>query len=167
MVGSIIPVKGAKMSVYEDVFDLVVQNLEVANKPWEYHKVTFLCEVKAHPGRIDVTRYLKLSNTDFLQAIYVAALRRLPESKEQAYWADQMDQPAEAFQDRVLRKLAHSVTAAIHRIQFVNNPYFDSKPSVKTRLLGLTSRLSDMTFLRKLGKKCPKPLQRFLRKVFQ
>lgn len=64
------------MSAYAEIYDVVAENLRLAGKTFEYDKKTFLCDVESHPQDICVSKYLHLSNPEFVQAIYVAALRR-------------------------------------------------------------------------------------------
>lgn len=66
------------MSVYEEIYAAVAENLRLADKTFEYGKSTFLCDVESHPQDICVSKYLHLTNREFAEAIYVAALKRLP-----------------------------------------------------------------------------------------
>ena len=69
------------MSVYSQIYDVVAENLRLADKKFEYGKNTFLCDVESHPQAVCVSKYLELSNPEFMEAIYVAALKRLPDEK--------------------------------------------------------------------------------------
>jgi hypothetical protein len=156
------------MTTYEAIYDIVATNMTDTGEPWEYGKATFLSEVESEPGQIDIARYVKLANPDFLQAIYVAVYKRLPEPKQISYWAQYYDLPKEHFQSRVLQNIVQSGVAAINHIRFLNNPYFTYRTPVwRTRLLRMLGRMSDMTAIRSLGKKLPKPLQSIVRKIFQ
>jgi hypothetical protein len=156
------------MTVYESIYDMVSTNMKDAGKQWEYRKATFLCEVNAGPGEIDITRYLQLANPDFLQAIYVTVYKRLPLPKQISYWTQYFDLPKEDFQNRVLQSIVQSGVVAVNQIRFINNPYFPyRKPGLRSRLLALLGHISDLTFIRSLGKKLPSSVQTILRKVFQ
>ena len=103
---------------------------------------------------------------DFMQAIYVAALKRLPDERTVAFWTEKLDAPREIFQEEVLRCIAHSSVVAINHIHLVDNPYFEQKRGFRYKLLGMLYGLTDKSSLRKLGKKMPDPVQRLIRKVF-
>lgn len=158
--------QGQEISVYDKIYDTVAENLRLAGKPFEYGKNTFLCDVESHPQDICVSKYLHLSNMDFMQAIYVAALKRLPDERTVAFWTEKLDVPREIFQEEVLRCIAHSSVVAINHIHLVDNPYFEQKRGFRYKLLGMLYGLTDKSGLRKLGKKMPDPVQRLIRKVF-
>lgn len=154
------------MSVYAQIYDVVAENLRLAEKNFEYDKSTFLCDVESHPQDINVSKYLHLSNSEFVEAIYVAALKRLPDARTVAFWAEKYDMPKEAFQQEVLRCIARSSVVAINHIHLVDNPYFEQKRGVKYKALGLLYGLTDKSNLRELGKKLPDPIQKVIRKIF-
>ncbi|MFG6357367.1 MAG: hypothetical protein K1W26_11195 [Acetatifactor sp.] len=152
--------------IYGRLYDLVQGNMEAAGQRFPYAKETFLCEVGGHPQRIDVSRFLELPNPAFLQAVHVAALKRLPEEKTVAYWERRYGEPQSRFQEEVLRSVAGSSVAAIHHIRLVNNPYFEHKKGLKYHCMGILYGLTDKSSLREFGKKLPMPIQRLIRKVF-
>ncbi len=154
------------ISVYDKIFDIVAENLRLAGKPFEYGKHTFLCDVASHPQDICVSRYLHLSNLDFMQAVYVAALKRLPDKRTAAFWNERSDMPKGLFQEQVLRCIANSSVVAINHIHLLDNPYFKQKRGLKYRMLGMLYGLTNKSSLRKLGKRMPDPLQKLIRKVF-
>lgn len=154
------------MQVYEQLYDVVEENLQAAGKNFEYEKTTFLCDAGGHPQDIDVSKYLELPNEQFFQAIFVAAYKRLPEPKESLAWENKIKLPKEQFQHELLRSVANSSVVAINHIQLLNNPYFTQRKGLKYRMLGLLYGLTDKSSLREFGKKLPGPLQRIIRKVF-
>lgn len=154
------------MSVYGKIYDAVAENLRAAGNEFEYKKTTFLCDVEAHPRDICVSEYLKLENPEFMQAIYVAALKRLPDERTCAFWAERYGMEKEAFQREVLGCIAGSSVVAINQIRLVDNPYFEQKRGIKYKALGLLYGLTDKAVLREFGKKLPAPIQKIIRKVF-
>lgn len=154
------------MQVYEQLYDVVAENLRAADKTFEYRKSTFLCDVKGHPQDIDVSKFLNLPNEQFFQAIFVAVYKRLPESKEIGAWEKDYPIEKELFQKEVLRSISNSSVVAINHIQLLNNPYFKQRKGLKYKLFGLLYGLTDKSSLREFGKKLPQPLQRIIRKVF-
>lgn len=155
-----------KNSVYGQIYDAVAGNLRWAGKTFDYEKSTFLCDVESHPQDVSVSKYLQLSNPEFVQAMYVAALKRLPNERTVAFWAGKYDMPKEAFQREVLQCIARSSVVAINHIHLVDNPYFEQKRGLKYKTLGMLYGLTDKSSLRELGKKMPAPIQRLIRKVF-
>lgn len=153
-------------SVYAEIYDIVNENMNHSGKEFPYNKNTFLCDVGSHPQDICVSRYLQLSNEDFMEAMYVAALKRLPDDRTRAFWATKYDMPEEAFQKEVLQCLAKSSVVAINHIRLVDNPYFEQKRGFKYKTLGLLYGLTDKSNLREFGKKLPDPVQQVIRKVF-
>lgn len=154
------------MSVYSELYDVVAENLRAADKAFEYGKSTFLCDVGTHPQNVCVSKYLRLSNQDFFEAVYVAALKRLPDERTLSFWAKRYDLPREQFQREVLQSIAGSSVVAINHIRLVDNPYFEQKCGLKYKTLGLLYGLTDKSNLREFGKKLPEPVQRLIRKVF-
>ena len=154
------------MSVYEKVYNVVAENLQQAQIPFEYRKSTFLCDVEAHPQDVDVSRFLELPNEEFMEAVHVAVLKRLPDERQTDYWEQCYPLPGEQFQREVLNSLAHSSVVAINHIHLVNNPYFVQKEGVRYHMLGMLYGLTDKSSLREFGKKLPQPLQVIIRKVF-
>lgn len=154
------------MQVYEQLYDVVAENLRAADKTFEYRKSTFLCDVKGHPQDIDVSKYLHLSNELFFQAIFVAVYKRLPEPKECMVWEKEYSIESPQFQEKVLHSIAKSSVAAINHIRLLHNPYFEQHRGIKYKLFGLLYGLTDKSSLREFGKKLPQPLQRIIRKVF-
>lgn len=154
------------ISVYNKIFDIVTENLRLAGKSFEYGKNTFLCDVASHPQDICVSRYLNLSNLDFMQAIYVAAMKRLPDEPTVAFWKEKCVLPKGLFQEQVLKYIANSSVVAINHIRLLDDPYFKQKRGLKYRVLGMLYGLTDKSCLRKFGKKLPDPIQKLIRKVF-
>lgn len=154
------------MSVYAKIYDVVAENLRLAEKNFEYEKSTFLCDVETHPQDVCVSKYLHLSNPEFMEAIYVAALKRLPDERTVAFWAEKYDLPGEMFQEEVLRCIARSSVVAINHVHLVDNPYFEQKRGLKYKVLGMLYGLTDKSSLREFGKKMPAPVQKLIRKVF-
>ena len=154
------------MQVYEQLYDVVAENLQAAGKTFEYQKTTFLCDVKGHPQDIDVSKYLEMPNKEFFQAVFVAAFKRLPEQKERLIWEDKFPLPKEAFQTTLLKNIANSSVVAINHIRLVNNPYFEQRRGLRYRALGILYGLTDKSSLREFGKKLPQPIQKVIRKVF-
>lgn len=154
------------MQVYEQLYDVVAENLQAAGKTFEYRKSTFLCDVNGHPQDIDVSKYLSLSNEEFFQAIFVAAYKRLPELKEQAAWEAQFALPKDRFRAVVLKQIAGSSVVAINHMRLINNPYFKQKRGLRYKALGILYGLTDKSSLREFGKKLPRPVQKVIRKVF-
>ena len=152
--------------VYARLYDVVSDNLIKNGKCSNYKKTTFLYNIMEHPREIDVSRYLKLSNEDFLEAIYVAALKRLPDDRTRGFWAERFDLPTPQFQQEVLKSIADSSVVAINGIHLKNNPYFEQKCGLKYKALGRLYYLTDKSILRELGKKLPASIQKIIRKVF-
>lgn len=153
-------------SVYAEIYDIVNENMHSAGKEFPYHKSTFLCDVGSHPQDICVSRYLQLSNEDFMEAMYVAALKRLPDDRTRAFWATKYDMPEKDFQKEVLQCLTKSSVVAINHIRLTDNPYFEQKRGFRYKTLGLLYGLTDKSNLREFGKKLPDPIQQVIRKVF-
>lgn len=154
------------MQVYEQLYDVVAENLQAAGKTFEYEKTTFLCDAGGHPQDIDVSKYLELPNEQFFQAVFVAAYKRLPEPKERGAWESKFYLEKEQFQQDFLHSVANSGVVAINHIQLLNNPYFSQHKGLKYKLMGLLYGLTDKSSLREFGKKLPGPIQRIIRKVF-
>lgn len=152
--------------IYGGLYDLVHGNMEVAGQSFPYAKETFLCEVGSHPQQIDVSRFLELPNPAFMQAVYTAALKRLPEEKTVGYWERRYGEPRSQFQEEVLRSVAGSSVVAINHIRLIHNPYFAHKKGLKYYCMGVLYGLTDKSFLREFGKKLPMPIQKLIRKVF-
>lgn len=152
--------------IYDSLYTIVQQNMEAAGAKLQYRRATLLCDVEADPQIIDVSRFLELSNPEFMQAIHVAALKRLPDDRTAAFWEQRYTQPREEFQRDVLRTIAGSSVVAINHIRIVNNPYFEQKRGLKYHLMGLLYGLTDKSSLREFGKKLPMPIQSIIRKVF-
>lgn len=154
------------VSVYAGIYDMVAGNMQAAGQCFEYGKNTFLCDVNSHPQDVCVSRYLQLSNADFMEAVYVAALKRLPDEKTRHFWEERYHLPSETFQKEVLHCLERSSVVAVNHIRLVDNPYFRQKRGIRYKLLGLLYGLTDKSNLREFGKKLPGPLQKIIRKVF-
>lgn len=157
---------GYGKSIYERLYEVVEGNYQAARKSFGYKKSTFLCDVNTHPQNIDVSRYVRLPNVEFFQALFVSTYRRLPEKTECIVWEEKYSLPKEKFQEEALRSIARTGVVAINHVCFVNNPYFVQKQGVRYRLLGTLYCLTDKAALREFGKKLPQPMQRFARKIF-
>lgn len=155
-----------ELKVYAGLYDEVAGNLSKAGKNFEYKKSTFLSDVKGHPQEIDVSRYLHLSNPEFVEAIYVAALKRLPDDRTRDFWAGKYHLPAPQFQKEVLMCIAGSSVVAINQIRLENNPYFVQRRGLKYKTLGLLYGFTDKSYLREFGKKLPAPVQKIIRQLF-
>lgn len=153
-------------SVYSKLYDVVAANMEAAGRSFEYGKNTFLCDIESHPQRICVSRYLDLDNYEFMEAVYTAALKRLPDERTADFWRKKCDMPKEEFQQQVLHCIANSSVVAINQIQLIDNPYFEQNTGIRYHLLGRLYGLTDKSSLRELGKKMPMPIQKVIRKVF-
>ena len=154
------------IQVYEGIYDIVAGNLQTAGQSFAYQKTTFLRDVENPPRIVDVSKYVHLANTEFFQAVYVAAYKRLPETNEAAAWEDKYDMTAAEFQKAALQSIVNSSVAAINHIQFINNPYFEQNRGIRYKLLGVLYGLTDKSSLRQFGKKMPQPIQKIIRKVF-
>lgn len=154
------------MEIYSKLYDVVVENCDNANCGFEYRKSTYLCDVGNHPQVIDVSKYGEMSNEEFFQAVFVAALKRLPEEKEVAPWIARYAQEKEVFQEAVLRYIMKSNAFALNQMKIINNPYFEQKRSLQYRLMGKLYWLTDKSALREFGKKLPQPIQKVIRKLF-
>ena len=154
------------IEVYARLYDEVSGNLAKAGKSYGYKKTTFLCDVMAHPQKIDVSGYLNLPNEEFMEAIYVAALKRLPDDRTRDFWTGRYHLPESQFQREVLKCIAGSSAVAINGVYLDNNPYFIQKRGLKYRALGLLYGLTDKSSLREFGKKLPAPIQKIIRKLF-
>lgn len=152
--------------VYAGIYDRVAENLAAGGGTFEYGRNTFLCDVGGHPQNVCVAGYLELSNPEFMEAVYVAALKRLPDRPTVEFWSGKYDMPREEFQREVLRCVANSSVAAINHVRLTDNPYFQTRQGVKYRALGLLYGLTDKSNLREFGKKLPAPLQKIIRKIF-
>lgn len=152
--------------IYSRLYDVVQDNMEAAGGNFSYEKATFLCDVEAHPQEIDVSRYLELPNPVFMQAVHVAALKRLPEERIVTFWEQRYGEGREQFQEEVLRSIAGSSVMAINQIRMIHNPYFQQKRGIRYHALGLLYGLTDKSSLREFGKKLPMPIQKIIRKVF-
>jgi len=155
-----------KQDIYGGLYDVARGNMDAAGLKFPYEKETFLCEVGASPQEIDISRFLELPNPVFMQAVHVAALKRLPEERTAAFWEQRYGEPRERFQEEVLRSVAGSSVVAINQIRLVHNPYFEQKRGLKYHCMGILYGLTDKSFLREFGKKLPMPLQKLIRKVF-
>lgn len=153
-------------SVYAGIYDIVSENLNMAGMAFEYRKSTFLCDVEAHPQDVCVTRFRHLSNPEFMEAVYVAALKRLPDERTVDFWAGKYDMPKEAFRKEVLRCIAASSVVAVNHVHLRENPYFEQEEGLRYKALGMLYGLTDKSSLRELGKKLPMPLQKIIRKIF-
>ncbi len=152
--------------IYGRLYDVVKDNMEAAGEEFSYGKETFLCDAGAHPQEIDVSRYLGLPNPAFMQAVHVAALKRLPEERIVTFWEQRYGESREQFQEEVLRSIAGSSVVAINHVRLLNNPYFKQKKGIRYYGMGLLYGLTDKSCLREFGKKLPMPLQKIIRKVF-
>lgn len=154
------------MDIYEKIYDIVAENLYAAGRSFEYQKSTFLLEAGSAPNIVDVASYLDLPDSEFFQAIYVAVYKRLPEKKVSEKWDSRGAADAAEYRKKVLKKMVNSSVAAINHVRFVNNPYFEQRLGMRSRLLGMLYGLTDKSSLRQWGKKMPQPIQKIIRKVF-
>lgn len=154
------------MNLYAKLYDVVAENLQHANEDFGYEKTTFLYDVGSAPKEIDVAKYLELENAQFLQAVFVAAYKRLPEGEEVQKWSEQVEMPKEQFQAAFLKYIANSSVVAINHMELINNPYFSHKRGLKYKAIGALYGLTDKSFLREFGKSLPAPVQKVIRKVF-
>lgn len=152
--------------VYAGIYDIVAGNRKAAGETFGYGKSTFLCDVMSHPQDIIVSKYLGLPNEEFMEAMYVAALKRLPDERTRTFWEEKYPLPKETFQREVLQCLADSSVVAINHIRLEDNPYFTQKRGLRYKTLGLLYGLTDKSNLREFGKKLPDPIQQIIRKVF-
>lgn len=157
---------GADRAVYEQIYDAVAENMGAAGLNFEYGSSTFLCDVGSHPQDIYIPKYLGLQNLEFMEAVYVAALKRLPDEKTRRFWEERALLPKEEFQRQVLKCIAGSSVVAINHSCLKDNPYFVQKETLRTRCLGLLYGLTDKSSLRIFGKSLPMPIQKVIRKVF-
>lgn len=153
-------------AVYAEIYDVVAENMCAADKKFEYGKDTFLCDVGGHPQDVCVAEFLQLPNPEFIEAIYVATLKRLPDEKTVKVWSEKYCLPKETFQKEVLQCIAQSTVVAINHIHLLDNPYFEQKRGLRYKGLGLLYGLTDKSNLREFGKKMPEPIQKLIRKVF-
>ncbi|MBQ8189489.1 MAG: hypothetical protein IJZ44_06890 [Lachnospiraceae bacterium] len=154
------------MQIYAALYDVVSNNMATAGQQLEYQKTTFLCDVTRHSQTIDVSQYLHLENSLFLQAIYVAAYKRLPETNFCDKWESQLSLDKKDFQTIFLKHMTNTSVVAINHIRFINNPYFQQHTSVKYKVLGVLYGLTTKSSLREFGKKLPQPIQKIIRKIF-
>lgn len=152
--------------IYAGIYDKVAGNLSAFGGIFEYRRNTFLHDVGGHPQDVCVARYLELPNPEFMEAVYVAALKRLPDRRTVEFWAGKYDMPREKFQQEVLRHIASSSVVAINHIRLIDNPYFQQRCGLKYRAMGLLYGLTDKSNLREFGKKLPVPVQKVIRKIF-
>lgn len=152
--------------VYAGIYDKVAGNLAAAGGAFEYGRNTFLCDVGGHPQDVCVDKYLGLSNPEFMEAVYVAALKRLPDRRTAQFWERRYDLPREEFQREVLRCISRSSVAAVNHIRLADNPYFRHRRGIRQKALGLLYGLTDKSNLREFGKKLPGPIQKIIRKIF-
>lgn len=157
---------GADGVVYKQIYDIVAENMDAAGLNFEYGSSTFLCDAESHPQDIHIPKYLELQNLEFMEAIYVAAFKRLPDERTRHFWEERELLPKEKFQHQVLKRIAGSSVVAINHICLKDNPYFVQKRTLRTRCLGLLYGLTDKSSLRQFGKSLPMPIQRIIRKVF-
>jgi len=155
-----------KQEIYGKIYDFVAENLEAAGQVPEYRKSTFLCDVGSDPDEVDVRKYLELPNDSFMEAVYVGALKRLPDERTTAFWKQREAEARETFQREVLQSIAGSSVVAINHISLTNNPYFEQKKGLRYHMLGLLYGLTDKSSLREFGKKLPEPVQKIIRRVF-
>lgn len=157
---------GADRAVYKQIYDIVAENMSAAGLDFEYGSSTFLCDVESHPQDICIPQYLGLQNLEFMEAVYVAAFKRLPDERTRHFWEERASLPKEEFQRQVLKSIAGSSVVAINHICLKDNPYFVQKRTLRTQCLGLLYGLTDKSSLRKFGKSLPMPIQKIIRKVF-
>lgn len=157
---------GREMFVYAEIYDIVSENMHSFGKKFPYNKNTFLCDVESHPQNVCVSKYVQLSNEEFAEAMYVAALKRLPDDRTKSILATKCDMPSEDFQKEVLKRLEKSRVVAINHICLIDNPYFVQKKGLRYKMLGLLYGMTDKSNLREFGKKLPDPVQQIIRKVF-
>lgn len=152
--------------VYAEIFDIVTENLRLADKSFAYKRSTFLCDVGTHPQDVCVSEYLHLPNSVFFQAVYVASMKRLPDEKTRIKWEKKEKLPRERFQKKVLKSIANSSVTAINHIRLIENPYFTQRMGLRYKMLGALYGLTDKSNLREFGKKLPEPVQKIIRKIF-
>lgn len=154
------------MSVYEEVYDVVAQNMKNAELKFNYRKSTFLADVATNPQEIDVSKFLKLENEEFMEAIYIATIKRFPTNKNIVYLQQNYNLTKNQFQTEVLKSLSSSSLMAINHTRFINNPYFTNKYKLKYILFSKLYRVKENSSLRQFAKNLPKPIQNVIRKVF-
>ncbi len=154
------------MNIYEVVYDTVSENMTNSGSQYSYNKETFLRDVGTPTHVIDVSKYTCLPNDKFYQALFVATMRRLPNSKAELVFENKYTEPPKMFQVEVLKMLYRSSFAAINNIRFINNPYFNQSYKMRYKVFGLLYGLTDKSSLRQFGKKLPKPIQKVIRRVF-
>lgn len=152
--------------IYDNLYEIVVENLQAAGNTFEYGKETFLCNLGSYPQVMDVSKYLSLPNPQFFQAAFVSIYRRMPKENESAVWEEKYNWPREKFQVAFLKKLEKSNVTAIYHIRFINNPYFEQHRGIRYRMLGILYVFIDEFFLREFVRKLPQLIQKILRRVF-
>ena len=98
-----------KQEIYGKIYDFVAENLETAGQVPEYRKSTFLCDVGSDPDEVDVRKYLELPNDSFMEAVYVGALKRLPDERTTAFWKQREAEARETFSGKYCRALPEAV----------------------------------------------------------
>ncbi|OQA26261.1 MAG: hypothetical protein BWY61_00727 [Firmicutes bacterium ADurb.Bin354] len=152
--------------IYEVIYDTISENMIDAGSQYPYNKETFLNDIGTGTQEVDVSRFLDLPNDKFYQAIFVATMRRLPNTKAELSFEQRYSEPKEEFQTEVLRFLDRSSFVAVNNIRFINNPYFEQKRGLRYKLIGLSYGLKDKSELRQFGKKLPQPVQKVIRRIF-
>ena len=156
--------KEKEEQVYREIYASVNERCLETGHTFPYAENTYLNDLKTKPGVIDVSRFLQLPNSEFFQAVYVAAVRKAPDPDVAEAWREKEGLPGEEFQQQVLRFVEHLNVVAINHVQFVNNPYFRQNRGLRYRVLGLVYRLTNKPSLRILGRKLPGPIQKLLTK---
>ena len=152
--------------VYRELYRTVSGHMRNAGESFPYYEETFMNEIAMPSGRVDVSKYLGLDNKTFMQAVFQATYKRLPEKKEEAKWSKYLELPRPQFQNRFLRAMVNSSVTAIYHIQFINNPYFKQRRGPVYTLMGFMYGMTDKSSLRVLGKKMPLPVQKLIRRIF-
>ena len=150
--------------IYESIFSVVDDNLQQAGVSNDYKTSTFLADIGQHPHDIDLQRILCLDKDAFVEAAYVVFMKRLPDTKELAFW--NMEQNEEALKKNVIQMISNSPTVMINHIQMQNCPYEIKESKMKQKIFGLLYGLTDKSYLREFGKKMPPFVQKIIRRVF-
>ena len=145
--------------IYGQLFDEAAIQMKKNGMELPCSKNGYVATVGSGTRNIDVGLFMALDGEAFVDAVWLSCFQKMPDKATRMYLKDKT-------QRQVLEAAAKEGAFAVRGLNFVGNPYFRNKGSVKTTLFALTANVKNSVFLRKIAKKMPSGLQKKIRKLF-
>lgn len=147
--------------IYDDLFQMVENNLRAAGKELDLKKETFLSMVGESREIIDVSKWHNFENDVFLEVAYYHLLERLPDSLALKMWKGKMKKAKKVVHRDIITSILNSQEYSSHNTYVVNNMYsLSDQPDISLRF-----RIRE--FMYRIYKKFPEPLKQVIRKILR